>query len=93
MELKDYLNYPSLEDYVATRIERKNIGTARMEEAQSICVNRVLQNHILFDPKRFGPYPELDETPFEKIEVLHQLQKWAYFRARRKPFLNIIDRC
>ena len=56
MELKDTFNYPSLESYVATHIERE-FGTARMEEAQSICVNRVLQNHILFDPKRFGPYP------------------------------------
>ena len=58
MELKDYLNYPTLEDYAAAHIE-KEFGTSLMEEAQARCVSRMLQNHIPFDPVRFGPYPEL----------------------------------
>lgn len=58
MELKDYIHYPTLEDYAAAHIE-KEFGTSSMEEAQTLCVNRMLQNHIPFDPERFGPYPEL----------------------------------
>lgn len=58
MELKDYISYPTLEKYVATHIEKK-FGTSSMEEAQTRCVSRMLQNHISFDTGRFGPYPEL----------------------------------
>jgi hypothetical protein len=58
MELKDYIRYPTLDDYVAAHI-KKEFGTFSMEEAQARCVSRMLQNHIPFDPKRFGPYPEL----------------------------------
>lgn len=58
MELKDYINYPTLQDYAAIHIE-KEFGTSLMEEAQARCVKRMLQNHIPFDPMRFGPYPEL----------------------------------
>ena len=58
MELKDYIRYPTLEDYAVAHIE-KEFGTPFMEEAQTLCVNRMLQNHIPFDPERFGPYPEL----------------------------------
>jgi len=58
MELKDYIRYPTLEDYAAAHIE-KEFGTTLMEEAQTLCVSRMLQNHIPFDPERFGSYPEL----------------------------------
>lgn len=58
MELKDYINYPTLENYVTAHIERE-FGTSSMEEAQTRCVSRMLQNHIPFDPERFGPYPAL----------------------------------
>ena len=58
MELKDYIRYPTLDDYVAAHI-KKEFGTFSMEEAQARCVSRMLQNHIPFDPERFGPYPEL----------------------------------
>jgi len=58
MERKDYIRYPTLEDYVSAHIE-KEFGTSSMEEAQARCVSRMLQNHIPFDPERFGPYPEL----------------------------------
>jgi len=68
MELKDYLHYPTLEDYAAAHIE-KEFGTHLMEEAQNICMGKVLQNHISFDAERFGPYPAmmkplLDQTPY-----------------------------
>ena len=68
MELKDYLRYPTLEDYAAAHIE-KEFGTPLMEEAQKQCMGKVLQNHIPFDAERFGPYPAmlkpfLDQTPY-----------------------------
>jgi hypothetical protein len=68
MELKNYIQYPTLENYVAAHIG-KEFGTSLMEEAQARCVSRMLQNHIPFDPERFGPYPAmlkplLDQTPY-----------------------------
>jgi glycosyltransferase involved in cell wall biosynthesis len=68
MELKDYIRYPTLEDYTVAHIE-KEFGTPLMEEAQKRCMEKVLQNHIPFDPERFGPYPAmlkplLDQTPY-----------------------------
>ena len=58
MEKKDYIRYPTLEDYVDGHIE-KEFGTSLMENAQKRCLGRVLQNYIPFDAERFGPYPEL----------------------------------
>ena len=68
LELKDYIRYPTIEDYVAAHIE-KEFGTPLMEEAQKRCMGKVLQNHIPFDAERFGPYPAmlkplLDQTPY-----------------------------
>ena len=68
MELKDYLHYPTLEDYALAHIE-KEFGTPLMEEAQNSCMGKVLQNHISFDANLFGPYPAmlkplLDQTPY-----------------------------
>lgn len=58
MEGKEYGRYPTLEDYVAAHIE-KEFGSSRMEEAQALCVKRILQDHIPFNVEQFGPYPEL----------------------------------
>lgn len=68
MELKDYIRYPALKDYVAAHIE-KEFGTSLIEEAQKRCMEKVLQNHIPFDAERFGPYPAmlrplLDRSPY-----------------------------
>jgi len=58
MELKDYKKFPTLEDYVNDKIEGE-FGTKSWEEAQKICVQRVCSNHIRYDQKAFGPYPDL----------------------------------
>lgn len=68
MELKDYIRYPTLEKYIVDHI-KEEFGTSLMEEAQTICVGKVLQNHIPFDAERFGPYPAmlkplLDQSPY-----------------------------
>jgi glycosyltransferase involved in cell wall biosynthesis len=65
MELKDYVRYPALEDYVVAHIE-KEFGTASLEEAQSRCVAKILQNYIPYDEKRFGPYPAMLKPLMEK---------------------------
>jgi glycosyltransferase involved in cell wall biosynthesis len=69
MELKDYLHYPTLEDYVMAHIDQE-FGTSLMEEAQTLCVNRMIQNHIPFDPERFGPYPELLKPSLKQPKYL-----------------------
>ena len=33
--------------------------TTSWQEAQKICLQKICQNHIPYDPKVFGPYPEL----------------------------------
>ncbi len=58
MELKDYIRYPTLEDYVNKRIER-DFGTKSWQKAQHICVKRVCQNFIPYDKDLFGAYPGL----------------------------------
>jgi len=58
MELKNYTQYPTLEDYVVDHME-KEFGTSLMAEAEERYTGRVLQNHIPYDAERFGPYPEL----------------------------------
>jgi glycosyltransferase involved in cell wall biosynthesis len=68
MELKDYLHYPTLEDYAADHIEAE-FETSDIQEAQERFLSKVLQNHISFDAERFGPYPAmlkplLDQTPY-----------------------------
>lgn len=65
MERKEYERFPTLEGYVAARIESV-FGTSRMEEAQAICLQRMLKDHIPFDTGRFGPYPELLKPFLEK---------------------------
>ena len=58
MEKKDYGMYPTLEDYIADHIEAE-FETSDIQEAQERCLSKVLQNHIPFDEKRFGPYPAM----------------------------------
>lgn len=58
MELKDYIRYPTLEDYVNERIER-DFGTKSWQEAQHIGVKRVCQNIIPYNKDLFGAYPDL----------------------------------
>lgn len=58
MELKDYIRYPTLEDYVKAHMTEE-FNTSQWEEAESRCVSKIIQNHIPFDQERFGPYPEL----------------------------------
>jgi len=65
MELNDYERFPALEDYVEERIDRE-FGTSSWEEAEGICVQRSCLNHIRYDPKVFGPYPELLNPFFER---------------------------
>ena len=58
MELKDYQRFPALEDYVNEKMESE-FGTNSWEKAQTICLQRICQDHIRYDPEVFGPYPEL----------------------------------
>jgi hypothetical protein len=58
MGLKDYRKFPTLEDYVERKIET-DFGTKSWEKAQKICVQRIMQDHIRYDPEVFGPYPEI----------------------------------
>jgi len=58
MELKDYQRFPTLHHYVDNKIESE-FGTSSWKEAERICVQRVCQDHIRYDPEVFGPYPDL----------------------------------
>jgi glycosyltransferase involved in cell wall biosynthesis len=58
MELKDYRRFPTLKDYVNEKVE-SDFGTNSWDKAQTICLQRICQNHIRYDPEVFGPYPEL----------------------------------
>jgi len=58
MEMKEYDRYPTLESYVKDWI-RDALGTADMEEAEALLVRQVFQDHIPFDPEKFGHYPDL----------------------------------
>ena len=58
MELKDYIRYPTLEDYVKAHMTEE-FNTSQWEEAENRCVSKIIQNNIPFDQERFGPYPEL----------------------------------
>ena len=58
LELKNYQEFPTLEDYVNERIANQ-FGTTSWEEAEKICVLKTFQNHIPFKQEVFGPYPEL----------------------------------
>ena len=64
MELKDYVKYPMLEDYVRDKINGE-FETDSWEEAEKICVKRVCRNFIRYDPQIFGPYPALLEPYVE----------------------------
>jgi glycosyltransferase involved in cell wall biosynthesis len=61
MELKDYVRYPMLEDYVDEKI-KDEFETDSWEEAEKFCVKRVCGNFIRYDPQIFGPYPDLLNT-------------------------------
>ncbi len=65
MELKDYVCYPTLEDYVNSRI-LKDFGTNSWYEAQNIHVQRTCKNFIPYNPDIFGPYPDLLKPYLEK---------------------------
>jgi len=58
MERKDYVRYPTIEDYTAAHLAA-TFGTTDWEEAQQRCLARVLADFIPYDTTRFGPYPAL----------------------------------
>ncbi len=58
MELKDYKRYQKLEDYVDEKLNDE-FKTDSWKEAQNLCVERICQNYIRFDPEIFGLYPDL----------------------------------
>ena len=65
MELKDYIKYPMLEDYVDEKI-KDEFKTDSLEKAASLCVKRVCSNFIRYDPQIFCSYPELLKPYLEK---------------------------
>jgi len=72
MELRDYQRFPTLEDYVSQKIEGE-FGTSSWEEAEKICVHKILQHHVHFDQEVFGPYPELLKALLEsqKYKIIY----------------------
>jgi glycosyltransferase involved in cell wall biosynthesis len=64
MELKDFVKYPILDDYVKAKIQSE-FGTTSWEEAQQVIVQKTFSNYIRFDTEVFGPYPELLSTHLE----------------------------
>jgi hypothetical protein len=58
MELKNYQDFPTLEDYVNEKIVTE-FGITSWEEAERICVQKTYQYHIRYNPEVFGPYPQL----------------------------------
>ena len=58
MELKDFVKYPILDDYVKAKIQSE-FGTTSWDEAQRINMQRIFSNYIPFDTDKFGPYPDL----------------------------------
>jgi glycosyltransferase involved in cell wall biosynthesis len=58
MELKDYINFPTLDDYVKAKIQSE-FGTTSWDEAQRIIMRKTFSNYIRFDTKVLGPYPDL----------------------------------
>lgn len=58
MELKNYQEFPTLEDYVNEKIASE-FGTSSWEEAEKICIQKTYQGHIPYDSEVFGQYPEL----------------------------------
>jgi len=65
MALKDYQRFPTLDDYVNANIERE-FRTTSWKEAQKICLQKICQNYIPYDPEVFGPYPELLKPHLER---------------------------
>ena len=65
MELKDYVRYPMLEDYVDEKIKHE-FGTDSLAEAERLCVKRVCGDFIRYDPKIFGAYPDLLKPYLER---------------------------
>jgi glycosyltransferase involved in cell wall biosynthesis len=45
MELKDYLRFPTLEDYVNEKIENE-FGTPSWQEAERICIKKICRGHV-----------------------------------------------
>jgi glycosyltransferase involved in cell wall biosynthesis len=58
MELKDYKRYQKLEDYVKEKI-KDEFKTDSCVEAERPCVKRVCSSFMRYDPRIFGPYPDL----------------------------------
>jgi glycosyltransferase involved in cell wall biosynthesis len=58
MELKDFVKYPILDDYVKAKIQGE-FGTTSWDEAQDILMRKTFSNYIPFDTDKFGPYPNL----------------------------------
>ena len=73
MELKDYINFPTLDDYVKAKIESE-FGTTLWEEAEKICVQKVFSKHIPYRQDILGPYPELLKPHLEhpKYKMLYE---------------------
>lgn len=67
MEMKDYKRYPKIEDYVDEKI-KDEFKTDSLEEAASLCVKRVCNNFIRYDPQIFGPYPDLLKPCLERVK-------------------------
>lgn len=58
MEGKDYNRFPTLESYVASRIQNE-FGTRSWDKAQAIVVRKVCKNFVRYNPQELSPYPEL----------------------------------
>ena len=65
MDLKDYEKYPKLEDYVVEKIKHE-FETDSLEKAASLCVKRICNNFIRYDPQIFGSCPELLKPYLER---------------------------
>ena len=65
LELKNYQEFPTLEDYAKSSIENQ-FGTSSWEEAEKICLLKTFQNHVRFNEESFGPYPELLKPHLER---------------------------
>ena len=73
MELKDFVKYPILDDYVKAKIQGE-FGTTSWDEAQRINMQKIFSNYISFDTKAFGPYPDLLRTHLEspKYKMIYE---------------------
>lgn len=72
MELKDYKQYPRLEDYVKAHLPEA-FGTSSLDEAEQICMLNAAQNYTPYRQDLFGPYPELLQAQLKepKYQLLY----------------------